>query len=315
MSATGNEPPGDKRPPPIELDGGTLAERRVSSIERRSPTRPQFIEGWHKELVSKLAKAQATPPATATITDRIVIWMANPDALLRAESCLKILSDEDWRSLNRIQDPSSRRSAIAGRVLSRIGLSQAADHKVAPSDWRFATAAHDKPIVAEGLPAIHFSVSHTDQFAVVAVSATLDIGIDIECVDQNVSKNVIAEFCHLDEQHAVGGLPRPQEIREFIRLWTLKEAYSKMIGLGHFLDFKSIKFTLDPVDFKSANNGQKANGSTQFETFFISYMHALFHVSLAIRHPAAAAGSTELQILNLANSAGIDAAFPASLSG
>jgi phosphopantetheinyl transferase len=315
LSEAGNEPPGDYGPPQIERGGETLAERPGRLIERRSPTRPEFIEGWHKELVRKLARAQVAPASNATITDRIVIWMANPDALLRAESCLKILNDEDWCSLNRIQDPSSRRSAIAGRVLLRIGLSQAADHKAAPSDWRFATAAHDKPIVAEGLPAIHFSVSHTDQFAVVAVSATLDIGIDVECVDQDVSKNVIADFCHLDEHHAVGGLPRPQEIREFIRLWTLKEAYSKMIGLGHFLDFKSVKFTLDPADLKSANNGEKANASTQFETFFISYKHALFHVSLAMRHPAASAGSTELQILNLANSAGEDAAFPASLSG
>lgn len=315
MSSTGNEPPGNKRPPPIEQGAGTLAERPDSPIERRSPTRPEFIEGWRKELVRTLAKPHATWLATAAITDRIAIWMANPDALLRAEACLKVVTDEDWLSLNRIQDPSSRRSAIAGRVLLRIGLSRAAENKVAPSDWRFATAAHDKPVVAEGLPAINFSVSHTDQFAVVAVSATLDIGIDIECVDQNVSKSVIAEFCHLDEQHAVGGLPRPQEIREFIRLWTLKEAYSKMVGMGHSLDFKSIKFALDPVDLNAGKNGKKINGATQFETFFISYKHALFHVSLAIRYPAAAAGLTELQIISLANPSGKDAAFPASLSG
>lgn len=271
--------------------------------------------GWRKELVRKLARNRVTPPATAAITDRIAIWMANPDALLRAESCLKVLTDEDWRSLNRNQDPARRRSAVAGRVLLRIGLSRAADRKVVPSDWRFEIAARDKPIVADGLPALNFSVSHADQFVAVAVSATLDIGIDIECVDQNVSEDVIAEFCHLDEQHAVGGLPRPQEIREFIRLWTLKEAYSKMVGLGHTLDFKSLKFTLDPADMQRAINGQRVSCSTQFETFFVSYKHTLFHVSLAIRHPAESVGSTELQVISLANPAGKDAAFPAPLSG
>jgi 4'-phosphopantetheinyl transferase len=312
LSTTSNGSPGNRRPLPAGEDVETHAE--PPPIERRSPARPKFTEGWHKELIGKLAKAHAASPSTATITDRVAVWMANPDALLRADSCMKVLSSEDWGSLNKIQDPSSRRSAIAGRVLLRIGLSQTVEHKVEPSAWRFVRAAHDKPIMAAGLPPIHFSVSHVDRLVTVAISATLDIGIDIECVDQNVNQDVIAEFCHLDEKHSVGGLPRPQEIREFIRLWTLKEAYTKMTGLGHTLDFKKINFTLDPTGLKTINNGLRQNGSTQFETFFIAYEHTLFHVSLAIRHPAAPAGSMELQIVNLENSDGREAGYAAPLA-
>jgi 4'-phosphopantetheinyl transferase len=314
LSATGNGSSGNEKSPPTGVSDEAHAARQQTWVERRSPTRPTFMEGWHKELVRKLAKAQTASPSTVAATGRVDIWMANPDALMRAESCLTLLSVNDWTALNRIQDPSSRRSGIAARVLLRIGLSQAADHKVAPSDWRFGTTAHDKPIVADGLPFIHFSVSHVDQLAVVAISLTLDIGVDVECVDQNVSENVIAEFCHLDEHHSVGGLPRPQEIREFIRLWTLKEAYTKMIGLGHTLDFKAIKFTLDPIDLKSADADEKASGPTQFETFYVSYKHVLFHASLAIRHPAMSAGATELRLVSLVNSEGKEAASAAPLS-
>ena len=314
MSATRDGTTSNAGTLPNGRDESTYLARQGKLIERRSTTRPKFIEGWHKELKRKLAKAQAASPSTAEATGRVDIWVANPDALLRSESCLKVLSEPDWASLNRIQDASSRRSAIAGRVLLRIGLSWAADHRVAPSDWRFAIAAHDRPIVANGLPFIHFSVSHVDQLVVVAISPTLDVGIDVECVDQNVSENVIAEFCHLDDHHSVGGLPRPQEIREFIRLWTLKEAYTKMIGVGHTLDFKTIKFVLDPVDLKLAGEGEKNNDSTQFENFYVSYKHALFHASLAIRNPAASAGSTEVQIISLANAEGRDAVYAAPLS-
>jgi phosphopantetheinyl transferase len=312
LSTTSNGSPGNRRPLPAGEDVETHAE--PPPIERRSPARPKFTEGWHKELIGKLAKAQAASPSTAAITDRVAVWMANPDALLRADSCLKVLSSEDWAALNKIQDPSSRRSAIAGRVLLRIGLSQTVEHKVEPSAWRFARAAHDRPVMAAGLPPINFSVTHVDQLVAVAISATLDIGIDVECVDQNVNENVIAEFCHLDEKHSVGGLPHPQEIREFLRLWTLKEAYTKLTGQGHTLDFNKINFTLDPADLKTADNDLGQNGSTQFETFFIAYGHALFHVSLAIRHPAPPAGAMELQIVNLENPDGSEAAYAAPLA-
>lgn len=211
------------------------------------------------------------------------------------------MSEDDWSGLNKIQDPTSRRSSIAARIILRIGLSQASGHTMPPSDWRFGKAVNDRPVVADGLPSINFSISHVEQLVVVAVSRTTDIGVDVECVDQNVDKTVIADFCHLDEQHSVGGLPRPQEIREFLRLWTLKEAYTKLIGLGHKLDFKTVQFTLDPVKLKTIGGVHDDAGSTQFENFYVSHKSALFNVSLAIRHAPGETGSTELQIISLAH--------------
>ena len=290
-----------------------MSRRAAQEFDRRSPTRPRFVKGWEKKLRSKLAEAQAASAPIAEPSGHVDIWVANPDELLQAKSALSVLGEIDWLSLNRIRDPSVRRSAVAARVLLRIGLSWAADHKLVPSDWRFDTPALSKPLVADGQPQIHFSISHVDQLVVVALSPTLDVGIDVECIDQNVSDAVIAEFSHLDERHAVGGLPRPQEIREFIRLWTLKEAYSKMLGLGHGLDFKAIQFTLDPVDLKSTGERQTQIASTQFENFYVSSHHALYHASLAIRHRAGSSGSTVVQIISLANAEGKDAAYSAPL--
>lgn len=268
--------------------------------------RPHFVDGWRKEVQRKLAQAQAASPSEAQLTNKIDIWVASPDELLKAASCIAVLSEADWDSVNRIQDPTGRRSAMAARILLRISLSWAARHQVTPSNWRFRTTDKGKPVVDSGLPPINFSISHADRLVAAATSPSLDIGIDVECVDQNVNENVVAEFCHLDEHNSVGGLPRPQEIREFIRLWTLKEAYTKMIGLGHALDFKTIKFVLDPIDMTAA--GANGDAATLFETFYVSYKHALFHASLAIRHPPAAMGATEVRIISLANAAGGHAA-------
>lgn len=297
----------DERPPPDDTNRPAVSDKDAPPIgsraERRSPTRPQFVEGWRKDVKRKVREANEAPALELAPTSRIDIWMANPDALMRAESALTLLSDEDWESINGINDPANRRSVITSRVLLRIGLSRAAEHAVEPSDWRFSRDALDRPVVAEGLPRINFSISHLDPLVLVAISPTLEVGVDVECIDQDVSPDVIAEFSHLDEQHSVGGLPRPREIREFIRLWTLKEAYTKMVGSGHSLDFKSIKFTLDPVRLETVGGkGMNGNeGATKFENFYISNKHLLFHASLAVRYPPGETFMTEVQIISLAS--------------
>jgi phosphopantetheinyl transferase len=280
--------------------------------ERRSPTRPDFVDGWRKALQAPRSRPHVAAPAIAGPATRIDVWVANPVELLRHESSLQVLSEEDWAAINRIQDPTNRRSSIAARILLRIALSRSADHEVAPSDWRFELVANDKPEIATGLPQMHFSASHVDQLAVVATSAALEIGIDVECIDQNVSKKTVADFCHLDEQLSVGGLSRPQETREFLRLWTLKEAYTKMLGLGHTLDFKMLKFTFDPVRLSTA---AKSQHDMQFDNFYVSYRHSLFIASLAVHRNKNTSSAAEVQIISLALDNERDAALVLPLSG
>ena len=276
------------------------------SGERRSASRPLFVEGWRKPVGRRVAAV--LQDSSHGSSNRIEIWVASTDGLLRAKSSLQLLTDKDWESLTRIENPANRNSAVSARVLLRLGLSKAINRTVAPAEWDFSVTAQQRPAVADGLPQIHFSVSHIDQLAVVAISPNLNIGIDIEGVDQNVTENVMAAFCHRDEQRSVQDLSDLQKIRAFIRLWTLKEAYTKMMGVGHSLDFKMIRFMLDPINLASA--GDCAAGvPTQFENFYVSLNHALFHASLAIEEPARIAGSTEVQIISLVDSAGEGAAL------
>lgn len=310
MSVADERPRGDTNP--LATDNKEPPQKG-GRAERRSPTRPQFVEGWRKEVQRKVHEANEAPALELTPTARIDIWMAAPDALMKAESALTLLSDEDWHAINQINDPANRRSVIASRVLLRIGLSHASGHAAAPSAWRFTVDGNQRPVVAEGLPRVNFSISHLDPLVLVAVSADLEVGIDVECIDQDISPDVVAEFSHLDEHHSVGGLPRPREIREFIRLWTLKEAYTKMVGTGHSLDFKSIKFTLDPVRLSSIAGKRTAEGTTQFENFYIGNRHLLYHASLAVRHPAGDPGITEVQIISLADVTGTPSNYAAPM--
>jgi 4'-phosphopantetheinyl transferase len=208
------------------------------------------------------------------------------------------LTGDDWRSLNRIRTPLDRDSAVAARVLLRLGLSKAADRRIQPMDWEFSRHGEDRPHVADGLPQIHYSVSHTEQMVAVAISSAVNVGVDVESVDRKLSDSVMAAFRHRDEDASTKALPDTQNIREFVRLWTLKEAYTKMLGVGHELDFKTLNFALDPIRLTSAHD--PATGSpAHFESIYMSAGHALFHVSLAMERPPDFDGDIEVQTISL----------------
>jgi phosphopantetheinyl transferase len=279
---------------------GTTA--KGMTIERRSPNRPEFVAGWRKTIGRNPSEAELGPDAQQI--DHIDIWLAHPDCLLRAHSCLKLLTQEDWAVLGRIRDTSIRQSAMATRILLRLGLSRAVDRRIAPADWQFKTVAHGKPTVADDFPEIKFNVSHVDRLAAVAISPHLEIGIDVESVDQNVSEDVVAGFSHSDEKTALRNLLPRQKVREFIRLWTFKEAFTKMIGTGISLDFNTIQFMLDPVQLESVGDSRKEKRSTHFESIYVSIEHSLYHVSLAIEHPEGRWLPTEVRIISLAEPKG-----------
>jgi len=281
-------------------DGERMTAGRGS--ERRSPHRPKFSKGWRKTIEHERAPTESE---VADESDHVDIWAAQPEALLRAHSCLKLLTDEDWFSLQQIHDAGIRQSATAARILLRLGLAKSVDRKVAPSDWRFERSEHGKPTVSKGLPPIHFSVAHVDEISIVAVSRRLGIGVDVESIDQDVSESVMVGFYHAEEQDSVRDLQPRQKVRELLRFWTLKEAYTKMIGVGHSLDFDTIKFVLDPLALASEVGGAHMKRPTRFESLYIPVGHGLYHVSLAIEQPQQCAASTEVQIISLANPKGI----------
>ena len=307
----------DERPPrddaSLPATEGNDPPRKDRPVERRSPTRPQFVEGWRKDVQRKVHEANEAPALELAPTAHIDIWMASPDALMKAELALTLLSDEDWETINGINDPANtaqrhhRARAAAHRPVAGVASTR--------SSRRPGVSASIRKGGARWPRGCHASTSASriiDPLVLVAISPTLEVGVDVECIDQDVSPDVIAEFSHLDEHHSVGGLPRPREIREFIRLWTLKEAYTKMVGTGHSLDFKSIKFTLDPVRLETVGGKihDGASGTTQFENFYISNKHLLFHASLAVRHPPGDMGITEVQIISLADIGGAPSNTP-----
>ncbi len=259
------------------VGAGERHTRPTALAERRSPLRPQFLPGWRKSIPSSGSKqpAKIEPKAGASVS----VWTSRVATLLAASSNLNLLSDDDRASLQTIRSTAQRNSATAARILLRLALSLSADRRLAPNEWRFERTAFGKPFVRENNEALDFSVSHADQVVMVAIGRDIKLGLDVESVDQPLEDTLVSHFCHVTEAHSLQSLPAPQRLRRFIQLWTQKEAYSKMLGLGHSLEFRS--FSLQNIQESTDHPSRMI-----VEEFYFPLEQSLYHAALVIDRKA-----------------------------
>ena len=101
---------------------------------------------------------------------------------------------------------------------------------------------HGAPYLAVGP---YFSISHCKQGIVVAVSET-PIGIDIEAI-RPLNEGLLQKAMNPQEQAQIAAAANPEQ--EFIRLWTRKEAYVKMLGTGIISDMHLILHNTDALQW------------------------------------------------------------------
>lgn len=97
----------------------------------------------------------------------------------------------------------------------------------APENIRFEIAPTGKPLH----PKIFFSLSHSKNLALIAVSLIGSVGVDIEHIRRVPSKLLIAKrFFAPSEYRRLECLPEGQQENAFFDLWTAKEALTKSKG-------------------------------------------------------------------------------------
>ncbi|MEO3872002.1 4'-phosphopantetheinyl transferase superfamily protein [Nonomuraea sp. B12E4] len=136
----------------------------------------------------------------------------------------ELAPDERARAL-RTRDPRARARYVAAR--SRLRRTLASYLGVEPGAVRLRRGRHGKPELAGDGP--RFNLSHSGDVALLAVSATRDVGVDVERVRHDMDVVRLAHrFFTPGEYALVRGAERPPDA--FARLWTRKEACVKALG-------------------------------------------------------------------------------------
>ncbi len=107
----------------------------------------------------------------------------------------------------------------------------------------FGEGDRGKPFVlVRGRPApVSFNVSHSGRHGLIAIAPVGRVGVDIEeRSDRPYLDTVIEAVLSREERSEIEGLSNDLRLYSFYRLWTIKEAIIKAIGVGHRLDVASI---------------------------------------------------------------------------
>jgi 4'-phosphopantetheinyl transferase len=106
---------------------------------------------------------------------------------------------------------------------------------------------HGKPALAPPADGVQFNLSHTTERLMVAVAHGREVGVDAEPAGRASRVAATAgSWLARSEAATLERLPPQEREQPLLRLWTLKEAYLKAVGIGLNADLREVVVGLDP---------------------------------------------------------------------
>lgn len=142
-------------------------------------------------------------------------------------------SSERRKKIDAFRFRKDKNLSLGASVLLDAGLKS---FGLCEKEMVYGTCENGKPLF-KNRPDIFFNISHSGNVAAAAFSDG-EIGIDIEKIG-NADLKIAKRFFSRDEYRYLESLSEEKSGSEFYRLWTLKESFMKITGLGMKLPLNS----------------------------------------------------------------------------
>jgi 4'-phosphopantetheinyl transferase len=184
--------------------------------------------------------------STKPALDEVDLWVVGVGAksvtlgqVLGTSASIDPLVDVDWKfaattaeereRASRFRNPDDAQRFLSAHGALRLILARYLARD--PLTLRFSTGAWGKPALED--EALQFNLSHSGEFALIAVAHTRRVGVDVEVLRAIPDRaNLIARVCSTGERTALDSLDPHEQDGAFLAMWTRKEALAKMTGEG-----------------------------------------------------------------------------------
>jgi len=182
---------------------------------------------------------------------------------------LRAVLGRDWSRFLDLAHRDVRDRYAASRVLLKhaAGAVLGGD----PGALELAYGPTGRPYL-RGCDQIDISLSHTEDLLLVGLTTRGLIGVDAERTDRPMyGSGLDRHVCTPYELVMLRGLPEQERNPSLVRLWTLKEAYSKAIGQGMQFRFTEFGFGPDgkPVRVQRPDGTTGSGREWAFRTFVL----------------------------------------------
>lgn len=180
-------------------------------------------------------------------------WTPDYEEVMAATSYIQL---EEKERIDKFLYQDDAKSSMVGRLLMRKFAHVSTG--IPYNEVRFGRDERGKPyLMGVGDIPINFNVSHQGDYAVLAGNKEKNIGVDVMKIEAPANKNVPEFFRLMRRQFStyewdtVKQFPlESQQMACFYRLWCLKEAYVKNIGVGITIPLINISFSIKTFDLK-----------------------------------------------------------------
>jgi len=209
--------------------------RRVTDQEREKfVARPRSRSGLLTERAGKKASWHVPPPGRELAGYRVNVWWIDLRGRPpRTSVLMTTLSAEEIARANKFASAANSRRYLIAHFALRDILGRHTG--LAASEIILAHEGSGRPYLSvPSAGSLHFTLSRSPRFALVAVAAGLKIGVDLEAEKPWVNVELLLTHCFRcpDDRVRVAALPANRRRRALLSAWCCSEALTKATGIG-----------------------------------------------------------------------------------
>jgi 4'-phosphopantetheinyl transferase len=256
-----------------------------------------YIPNWiilnkkkrYEDMVSLVEKWNILPVYDVECNGDVQVYVISITQYLHNLSrFFEILSREEKFRAKAITHTKRKKTYIIGHGLLRILLAHFYTPETPPECLEFQTTTQGKPLffTPSGIECPSFNLSYSQDMVAIALSVdnnndTINaVGVDIEAIISGTIDRIPWDVLTSREISLLTQVNPKNQYAEFLKIWTLKEAFAKASGLGVRLDFRMLEVSFHPTIVRQKSTELETD--TQATTLHTYYSEAGQRYLLAI---------------------------------